>query len=223
MNEAHQRFHDWLTAGAEDDPPRDVAVHASVCPGCLASIAALDQLAMVDPGLAPQPAAPTGTEPGRLARAGRRVSPAGVLFSAAILGVGVSQLIRVSNTGGPVTQPTHTREQSVLSATATPQLTPEATPTPAQETLTPLGTPAPTPPPPVATPAPRRTSPPPTAAPTPIATAVPTASAIPTDTPTALPSVSETPIATATATPLPPTPTPTPVPSVSEPPPSILP
>ena len=70
MNEGHQRFQDWLTAGAEGDPPRDLAVHASVCSACRQSIEALDRLAAVNTGLASCPAAPTGRERSR-AGAGR--------------------------------------------------------------------------------------------------------------------------------------------------------
>ncbi|HEV8251816.1 MAG TPA: hypothetical protein VGQ66_00385 [Candidatus Limnocylindria bacterium] len=192
MNEAHQRFHDWLSAGAEGDPPRDVAVHASVCAGCRRSIAALDLLAIVNPGLASMPAEPTGRERSRLVVAGRLAGAIAVLFSAAILGVGVSQLVGVSPTNGPVALASSTPEQSVMGAVATPQPTPEPTPSQPQETLTPLGTPAPVYHPPAATPIPIRT-PPPTPIPTPIAT--------PSPSPT--PSVSEPP------------------PSVSEPPPSV--
>jgi len=164
MNEAHQRFHDWLSAGADGDPPRDVAVHASVCAECQQSIAALDLIAGVNPGLASMPAEPTGREWSRLVVAGRLVGATAILFSAAILGVGVSQLVGVSPTHGPVAQASSTPEQSVMGAVATPEPTPEPTPSPPQETLTPLDTPAPTHRPPVMTPAPIRT-----AAPTPTA------------------------------------------------------
>jgi hypothetical protein len=178
VNEAHQRFREWLTAGAEGDPARDVAVHASLCTECRRSIAALDLLAMVNPGVASMPAEPTGREWGRLAMAGRLAGATAVLFSAAILGVGVSQLIGVSHTNGPVAQASQSPEQNVLGATATPQPSEGATPTAAQETLTPLGTPEPSPEPPVAPPVPY--VPPP---PTPIPTAVPTPIVVPSDTP----------------------------------------
>lgn len=194
MNEAHERFQDWLTAGAEGDPPRDVAVHASVCAACSRSIAALDLLAVVDPGLATMPAAPTGPERGRMAMAGRLAGATAILFAAAVLGVGMSQLIGVSRHGGPVAQASRSPEQSVLGGTATPEPTPDVTPTPSQETLTPLVTPAPTPRAPVATPVPY--VPPP---PAPIPTAVPTPVVVPSDTP--LPS--DTPVPTAIPTPAP--------------------
>ena len=196
MNEAHQRFHDWLTGGADGDPPRDAAVHASVCAGCHQSIDALDRLALVNTGLAAMPAQPTGREHGRLAMAGRLIGATAVLFSAAILGVGVSQLIGVSHPNGAVARatPTPSLDQGVLGATATPLPTAtEAGPTPslAQETLTPLGTPVPTHAPPAATPRPIRTAPP-----TPIPTAPPPP-------PTPIPSESGTPIPSESATPTP--------------------
>lgn len=201
MNEAHQRFREWLTAGAEGDPARDVAVHASVCTECRRSIAALDLLAMVNPGMARMPAEPTDRERGRLAMAGRLVGATAVLFSAAILGVGVSQLIGVSHPNSPVAQASQSSEQNVLAATATPRPSEGATPTAAQETLTPLGNPEPSPQPPVAPPVPY--VPPP---PTPIPTAVPTAIPLPSDTP----------LPTDTATPVPSdTPTPTPEPTAT--------
>ena len=65
----HQRFHEWLAAGAEGEPPRDLAIHASVCAGCQESIAALDRLAMVDSGRAAMPggaAAPRSTRAARV-------------------------------------------------------------------------------------------------------------------------------------------------------------
>lgn len=198
MNEAHQRFREWLTGGAEGDPPRDVAVHASVCAECLRSIAALDLLAMVNPGMASMPAEQTGREWGRLVMAGRLVGATAVLFSAAILGVGVSQLIGVSHPNGPLAQASPGPDQNVLGETATAQPSQGATPTAAQETLTPLGTPEPSPQPPVATPRPY--VPPP---PTPVPTVVPTPIPLPSDTPAPTDSP-------------PPAPTPTPAPTVPD-------
>lgn len=210
MNEPHQRFHDWLTAGADGEPPRDAAVHASVCAACRQSIAALDLLAMVNTGLAAMPAEPTGREHGRLVMVGRLLGATAILFSAAMLGVGISQLVGVSPGRGPVAQASPTPEQSVLGETATPQPT-EVAATPlgtAPETLTPLGTAAPTHAPPAATAIPWR---PPA---TPIPTAVPTApppTPIPSDPGTPIPSESPTPVPTATTVP-----TATPVPSLPQ-------
>src|SRR4026209_2028094 len=149
MNEGHQRFQNWLIAGAEGDPPRDLAVHASVCTVCQRSIVALDELGLVNTGLARMPGVPRGRERSRLVLAGRLVGATAVLFSAAILGVGVSQLIGVSqHPGGPVGQATSTPSpnQGVLGETATPQPSPSphATSSVAQETLTAARPPAPT-------------------------------------------------------------------------------
>jgi hypothetical protein len=216
MNEAHQRFRDWLTAGAEGEPARDVAVHASVCTECRRSIAALDLLAVINPGMASMPAEPMGPERGQLEMAGRLAGATAILFSAAILGVGVSQLIGVSHGGSPVAQASPTPDQEVLGATATPQPTQQATPTFSQETLTPLGTPAPTAVPhPDATPWPDRTAAP-TPVPIPFPTPLPTSSSSPTGSPSAtpLPTDSQSSVPTATPTPtVTPTPTPTDTPT----------
>jgi len=215
MNEAHRRFREWLTGGAEGDPPRDVAVHASVCAECSSWIAALDLLSAVDTGKASMPAEPVGREHSRLVVGVRLAGATAVLFSAAILGVGVSQLIGVSHPNGPVAQASPTPDQNVLGETATPQPSPpSAAPTP-QDTLTPLGTPFPTPPL-GATPAPTPYwtyfPPYPTPYPTPFATPFATPTGQPTPVPTAVP----TPVPTAVPTPVPtlePTPVPTPVPA----------
>ena len=192
MNEAHKRFQDWLTAGAEGDPPRDVAVHASVCAGCQRSIDALDLLAGVNTGLASMPAEPIGRERGRLAVAGRLAGATAVLFSAAILGVGVSQLIGGQHHNGGVAQASNTPDQNVLGGTSTAQPSGDASAgarvTP-QETLTPLGTPIPTHPYPGVTPIPWRS-----VAPTPAASTAPSFSPVqstmPSDTPSPTPSAS---------------------------------
>ena len=204
MTDSHERFHDWLTGGADGEPARDTAVHASVCAGCRRSIDALDRLAMANTGLAGMPADPIGRERGGIAIAGRLVGATAVLFSAAILGVGVSQLIGVSPGGGPVAHASPTPDQSVLAETATPG-SPGALASQSASpgaTLTPLGPPSPTHGPAV-TPIPGRTL-----APTPVPTLV------------ATPMPSGTPFETAVPTPIPtplPTPTPTPVPTPAPP------
>jgi hypothetical protein len=206
MNEAHRRFHDWLASGAEGDPPRDLAVHASVCDGCRQSIAAFDRLAGINPGLASMPAEPTGRERGALATAARLVVATAVLLSAAVLGVGVSQLIGVERNSGTVARATPTPDQNVLGGTATAQPSQDATPSSAEETLTPLGTPNPTARPhPGPTPVPWHPAPTPipTAVPTPStsATGVPSATPLPTDTPTPIPTETPTPTPEPTAVP----------------------
>jgi thrombospondin type 3 repeat protein len=201
MNEAHRRFHEWLSSGAEGDPPRDLAVHASVCDGCRQSIAAFDRLAGINPGLASMPAEPTGRERGGIATAARLLGATAFLFSAAILGVGVSQLIGVERNAGAVARATPTPDQNVLGGTATAQPSRDATSSSAEETLTPLGTPNPTAiPHPAPTPIPWRSTPRPipTAVPAPSTseTGLPSSTPLPTD--TATPVATETPIPTAT-------------------------
>ena len=54
-SDLHARFRDWLLAGSDEELPRDVAVHASVCGECQASAAAMDMLTAVDPSQAGMP------------------------------------------------------------------------------------------------------------------------------------------------------------------------
>jgi hypothetical protein len=181
MSGAHRRFQEWLTAGAEGSPARDLAVHASVCPTCRQSIAALDSLAIVDPGLARMPVVPAAAQRGGLVRAGRLTSAAaGVMLSAVILGIGASQLIALTrNSGeGPVALASQTPNQGVLGGKGTPQPSVEGSPTSPAKTMTPLPTATPT-----LVPTPRPTSRPtprPTPHPTPKPTPKPTPTPIPT-------------------------------------------
>jgi hypothetical protein len=200
MNEAHRRFQEWLVAGAQDDPPRDLAVHASVCPGCRQSVAAFDLLADVDPGRASAPPQMTAAPPpGRLVSSLRLAGiVASVLFAAVIVGLGASQLIALSRADrGPVANATQTPDQVVLANTGTPQPSADVTPSSPGSTLTPLGTPAPTEKPGgSATPRPAgspRPTPKPTSAPTPVPTPVPSPTSVPTASPTAAPTPTPTP------------------------------
>ena len=85
MDDLHDRFDDWLAAGAEGEPPRDLAVHASGCDACLRSLAAVDSLQAIDIGEAPLPPLgmlpPPGVRAGADAavrgRCGRRRAPRG--------------------------------------------------------------------------------------------------------------------------------------------------
>ena len=208
MNEAHRRFSEWLTAGPEGDPPRDLAVHASVCVACRRSIAAIDLLALVDPGLAAMPMAPATAQRSGLLRAARLGgAAAGVMLGAVIVGAGVSQLIGQSDVGGPIAVASQTPAQGVLDSTATPRPTvARVTPTP-DETLTPLGTATPRPlPGRGATPTPRQS-----ASPTPSPTAAPT------DTPTPVPTDSPTPSQAPSPTPSPTAPGPPQSPNATSP------
>ena len=209
MNEGHQRFQDWLTAGAEGDPPRDAAVHASVCDTCRQSTAALDQLAAVDPGRAPMPTALPAGGRQELANGARWAGvAAAVLFGAVLLGVGASQLIGLTRGNGPIAQASQTPDQGVLGGTATARPSAgEASLSPGQS-LEASGPASPTTRPITgATARPRRT-----ATPTATSAASSTSGPTPGGTPTGIP----TPTVAATPTPSPtptPTPTPTPIPT----------
>ena len=58
----HIQLEEWLVDGAVNDPPREMAFHASMCDECLSRLNAFDSLAKVDVGAAGSPpplAAPT--------------------------------------------------------------------------------------------------------------------------------------------------------------------
>jgi hypothetical protein len=63
----HQQLEEWLVDGAANDPPREMAFHASMCEECLARLAAFDSLGAVDVSAAGSPpplAAPTALAAG---------------------------------------------------------------------------------------------------------------------------------------------------------------
>ena len=227
----HERFWTWLDDGAIGEPPRDLAIHAAVCPVCAGWVRAHDALAVIDTGLAPLPSSrpAAATVPGGLRRAGRYAAAAGALLVAGgLVTFGVSQVISGSLTFFPE------RTQEVLGATGSPAQVSVNAPTGSSATIAvetasltaaplPLATPGPALQTPRATP--RRTAsvqptPRPTATGTRTATSTltPGATASPTGTatPSATPSASPSPIATSTATATPsPSPTPTETPSPS--------
>jgi len=242
---AHERFVAWLRDPSGQEPSRDVALHAYVCPACARWIAASDALESIDPGRAPLPSsrpAPAPLSRG-LRRAGGMAAVAGGLtLAAAVAGFGLAQLA-----SGPLGLFTD-RTGAVLGATGSPARTPGAvgggTPPPGSVELGGIGgevgpspTPTPTPVPtrrPAATTAPVAVTPRPTATPhatppptpmpsvtsTPSPTPIPTPTATPT--PTAVPTPSPTPEPTPTAPPtVAPTPTPTPTPAPPAPSPSV--
>ncbi|MEX1072384.1 MAG: fibronectin type III domain-containing protein [Chloroflexota bacterium] len=220
MTEAHDRFREWLAAGAEGEPARDLAVHASVCAACRQSMAALDLLTIVDPGRAGGPSTEFVSARAGLAGAGRLTTAiAGAVLGAVIVGIGASQLIALtrSGPGGPVAQASTTPDQGLLGATQTPGTTdpvPSGNESPGIE-LTPASTAGPA----GATPRPTPRS---TPGSTPGSTAVPTSSATPSpgSSASSSPSSAPTPTPTPTPTPVPtpvPTPTPTPTPAPTEP------
>ena len=209
MSEGHERFQEWLTAGAEGDPPRDAAVHASVCDSCRQSTIALDQLAAVDPGRAPMPTASPTSFREELGNGARLAGvAAAVLLGAVLLGAGASRLISLTRGSGQIAQATRTPEQGVLGGTATAQPSDGGSSLSsgqgfgASESVSPTKRPITGP-----TARPRQS-----ARPTATQRATSTSGPTPGDTPTGIP----TPTVSATPTPLPtptPTPTPTPVPT----------
>ncbi|MEP6807040.1 MAG: fibronectin type III domain-containing protein [Chloroflexota bacterium] len=217
MNEGHQRFQDWLTAGAEGEPPRDAAVHASVCAACRQSIAALDLIAGVDPGRARVPAIPARARNSRLVPSARVAGMAtAVLFGAVLLGTGASRLISLTRGNGAIALASQTPDQGILGQTATAQPSGAGIAPSPGESFVAFGPPGPSPrtgarqtprPGSTATPTPK-----PSATSSPGATTGPTGAVTGTPTPTGAPTPIPTPTVTQNPTPTP-TPTPTPVPT----------
>jgi hypothetical protein len=235
----HARFEAWLLAGGATDLPRDVALHASVCPGCGSSIAAFDALAAIDPGRAMPPPS-RGIHGARNDARGvawvRMLVPVGGVVTAGVLvAVGIAQ-VAPGAPGGLGSDPSTT--QDVLGATGRPDATsPDATglfggelsqsPKPSPAGTFPTATSSAQPTQPGTDPSVGPTAVP-TARPTGTQTSAPTATASPSVGPTATgspsvaptatasPSPSSTPAATPTPSPTPtsaPTPTPTPQPT----------
>ncbi len=231
MRDLHDGFAAWVADGTRDELPRDLAVHASGCDGCIRQTAAFDALESVDIGAAPPPpirAAPIRHVHGplQLARAA-----GGALVVVIVLGTGAmaGSTLFGSRVPSPSSSPVDAAEtpaEGVLSGV--PSSTPSPTPSPSSE---PSPSPSPTVPatPAVALATPRPTmggGPPPIATarpatPAPVQVTPPPATPAPTETPTTAPTPS--PPASPTAAPTPPTPPPptppppTPVPSGSEP------
>jgi hypothetical protein len=216
----HARFEAWLLAGGATDLPRDVALHASVCPGCGSSIAAFDALAAIDPGRAMLPPSRGIRDDARGVAWVRVLVPVGGVVTAGVLvAVGIAQLAPGA-LGGLGSDPTTT--QDVLGATGRPGATsPGATglfggelsqsPTPSPAGTSPTSTSSAQPTQPGTDPSVGPTAVP-TARPTVIQTSAPTATASPSVAPTASASPSGAPTASASPSEVP-TPTPTPTPS----------
>jgi hypothetical protein len=183
MDDLHHRFEAWLVDGAGGEPPRDLAVHAALCPDCAARVAAFDALAAVDVAAAgPPPAlAPATLWESLLVFLRMGGAAAGAILAGVLVVVIGGQFLDIG-----AALPTRTPTESAgLSSTQTPVLT--VTPTasslptasPSATAVPTFGTPA-TPPPRTPTPIPT-----PTLVPTPAATpaATPVASIVPTPTP----------------------------------------
>jgi hypothetical protein len=126
----HDRFAGWVTAGARDELPRDVALHASGCGTCLGIAAAVDALALVDPGEADMP--PVRVVVGH-DRAGRpiRAARAGIAAVAVVITVaagfvaGGTLFERVPESIADVVSPTPAG--AVLGGQGSPAATPTTT------------------------------------------------------------------------------------------------
>ena len=207
-SDPHLRFDEWLLAGARGEPARDLALHASVCPDCVARIVALDMLAAVDPGLAPlPPSAALRLRPARGRRGvGYYAGAFAVLAIAAVLTglVGLQFIDLHALTGTAGADVDATPAQGVLGGTGQPSPTPIPRPSGraaasgvSSASSEPADTPTPVPQPPVApaatprpaTPEPATPAPTPNA--TPVATAAPTPTVTPTPTPAPLPQCSD--------------------------------
>jgi hypothetical protein len=202
----HQRFAAWLETITDEDPPRDLAVHAAVCAGCQQRIAAIDMLTAIDPALAGTPEWRSVPTSGWLQTTGRGAVVVGGVAALMAAGIGSWRLLQASDLLGPaVASPT----QAVLGGTGGPEPTPSASPSPPPATVDPTTSEAPTQQPTAAPPVvvPQPTPPPvqPTAQPTVRATATPrpTQSPAPTQAPTPPPTAAPTPEPSPEPTPTP--------------------
>ncbi len=95
MTDSHQLIEAWLAEGAIGDPPRELAVHATVCASCARRIGAFDSLAAVNVAAAGSPPPLTAPSPIWLLLArGRAATTIAATVAAGILVVfGASQLI----------------------------------------------------------------------------------------------------------------------------------
>jgi hypothetical protein len=214
----HRRFAEWLETHTEEDPPRDLAVHAAVCAACQQRIAALDMLTAIDPaaaGIPPQQALATR---GWLRTTGRAAVMVGGLAALLAVGIGSWRLIQASALLGPaIESPT----QAVLGGTGLPEPTPTTSvlPTESPSTVEPTPSqPGGTERPPEGTPPPIIVQPtPPPVVPTVQPTVRQTATPRPTRTPAPTQAPTPPPTPPPTPTPEPPTPEPTPTPKPGPP------
>jgi len=112
----HERFLAWLEAGAQDEPARDLALHASVCLECARWVAAHDALAAIDPGRAPlPPSRPAAIAlPGGPRRTARLAAAVSLVVVLGLIGAGAGEVL-----SGRIILFPHT-EGGVLAATGTP-------------------------------------------------------------------------------------------------------
>lgn len=201
MTDSHAQLEAWLVDGALGAPPREIAVHATLCESCTARLGAFDALALIDVAAAGSPpllAAPTRLRKG-VASARLATAVVGTVVAGILVVFGVSQLVGL---GGPAGEPAGGPEGTELAGLSNPSdgagptgsqeqsslgLDAAGTPTPgASATPQPGVTPGPLPnPPPGATPRPPTPQPSAPAAPTPTPTPMPSPEPTPTPTPAA--------------------------------------
>ena len=91
----HIQLEEWLVDGAANDPPREMAFHASMCDECLSRLNAFDSLSAVDVGAAgsPPPLPARTTLKVGLAWARVATAAAGGILALILVVAGASQLI----------------------------------------------------------------------------------------------------------------------------------
>ena len=221
MTDLHAQLEAWIVDGGLGDPPREIAVHASVCELCLTKLGAFDALALIDvaaAGISPPLVPPTRLRVA-MARARLATAVAGTVLAGILVVFGVSQLVRLGGRGaGPAGGPEGTELAGLARSSdngVDQSHQPWAVDSNPAEAPTPSGFETPVAgvtPGPLRSFAPGPTLPPPTPG---SATAGPTPTPASSDSLTPSPSLAESPSPTPTPTSPEPTPTPTPGPSPS--------
>ncbi len=95
MTDSHHLLEAWLVEGAAGDPPRELAVHASVCESCARRLGAFDSLAGVDVAAAgsPPPLPPPTRVAAALLWARLATAVAGTVVAGILVVFGISQLV----------------------------------------------------------------------------------------------------------------------------------
>lgn len=194
MTDLHAQLEAWLADGPLGDPPREIAVHASVCERCTATLGAFDALALIDVGLSGSPPPLGARSRLRMGMAWARVGTAvtATVLAGLLVGFGIAQLVGINGPAdGTVGEPEGTQlaglffpsNDGAQSHEPSNDSTPGAAPTPTE-----LATPQPgTTPEPLPVLPPGATPPPPVPVPTAPPTAPPTETPAPTPEPTPSP------------------------------------
>jgi hypothetical protein len=141
--DAHDRFLAWLVSGASGNPPRDAALHASVCPDCALQLGAFDLLTEIDTRRAGLPPSRVGVVRNPWLRAARAAGGAsGVAMVAVVAGVALGSALQVTPTA---TGPSESTVQEVLGGRGTPVLSDSPPAATAEPTLSVTESPTPDP------------------------------------------------------------------------------